>query len=67
MPSVSYVLTPTAKKHLREAKAWSKTRWRDTMTAEYFLDLHQDAQYLAEHHTYNDDRPDLAGNSGLGV
>ncbi len=56
-----------AKKHLREAKAWSKARWGDELTVQYFHDLHQGAQYLAEHHTHTAARPDLAGNSGLGV
>ncbi len=67
MPSPSYFLTPTAKKHLRKAKAWSKARWGDERTTQYFHDLDQGARYLAEHHTQTPMRNDLAGGSGLGV
>jgi plasmid stabilization system protein ParE len=49
MPS-SYVLTPTARRHLREAKAWSMARWGRELTAQYFHDIEKIALHLAEHH-----------------
>ena len=67
MSSPSYILTPTARKHLREAKAWSKSRWGEALTVQYFHDLDQAARYLAEHHTQTSKRSDLAGDSGLGI
>ncbi len=45
-----YVLTPTARAHLREAKAWSRARWGVELTKSYFEDLEKAAQYLAGHH-----------------
>jgi plasmid stabilization system protein ParE len=67
VPSPSYVLTPTARSHLREAKAWSKARWGEERTTQYFHDLDQGARYLAEHYAQTSARSDLAGSSGLGV
>jgi plasmid stabilization system protein ParE len=67
MAKASYVLTPTARQHLREAKAWSLTRWGQELTEQYFLDLEKAARYLAEHHSRVAARKELAGESGLGV
>jgi toxin ParE1/3/4 len=65
MPAASYVLTPTARQHLREAKAWSLKRWGRELTEQYFHDLEKKALHLAEHHARYTGRKELAGDSGL--
>jgi plasmid stabilization system protein ParE len=65
--SASYVLTPAARKHLREAKLWSRARWGDALTAQYFQDLDQAAHYLAEHHAQHAARTELVGSSRVCV
>jgi len=67
MSGASYVLTPTARQHLREAKAWSLARWGQELTEQYFSDLEKTARYLAEHHSRVAGRKGLAGESGLGL
>ena len=67
MSGASYVLTPTARRHLREAKAWSLARWGQELTEQYFHDLEKTALYLADHHSRLAGRKELAGESGLGL
>ena len=67
MPSNFYVLTPTAKQHLREAKAWSLARWGSELTTKYFDDLEKTAVYLAKNYKKLTKRKDLTGNSELGI
>lgn len=67
MPAASYVLTPTARQHLREAKAWSRARWGQELTNRYFLELDQAARYIADNHPKFAARPELTGGSGLGI
>ena len=50
MPKKRYVLTPTARAQLREAKSWSRARWGVALTQRYFEDLENAAQYVAAHH-----------------
>lgn len=60
-----YVLTPTARTQLREAKAWSLARWRPEQTAQYFQDLHAAAERLAASFRTHRSRDELAGGTGL--
>lgn len=60
-----YVLTPTARDQLREAKAWSLARWGPKLTAEYFQDLHDAAQQLAISYRTHRSRAELTGGTGL--
>ncbi len=61
----NYVLTPTARRHLREAKAWSRTKWGDELTTQYFHDLEKAAQFIAENYQKFTTRKELTGESGL--
>lgn len=61
----SYVLTARAAIDLREARTWSRARWGPQLTNRYFQDLHDAAQYLAEHHASFRDRHELAGGTSL--
>ena len=55
----NYVLTSTARRHLREAKAWLRSKWGDELTKQYFSDLEKAAQFIAENYQK------LTGDSGL--
>ncbi len=61
----SYLLTDRAASDLREARAWSRSRWGKELTDRYFEDLHEGAQYIAENHASLRDRHELAGGTAL--
>jgi plasmid stabilization system protein ParE len=61
----SYVLTVRAEVDLREARAWSRSRWGKELTSRYFEDLHEGAQYIADNHTSFGSRHQLAGGTSL--
>ncbi len=61
----NYLLTPTARRHLREAKAWSMARWGAKRTRAYFSALHRAANDLAKNYTRYRQREELAGGTGL--
>lgn len=65
MPRKRYILTDRAASDLREARAWSRARWGKDLTNRYFDDLHDGAQYVAEHHASLRGRHDLAGGTAL--
>jgi plasmid stabilization system protein ParE len=67
MSRPSYVLTPTARQHLREAKARSLTQWGHELTEQYFRDLEKAALYLADRHSRIAARKELAADSGLSL
>jgi plasmid stabilization system protein ParE len=60
-----YLLTNRAAGDLREARAWSRARWGKELTNAYFEDLHERAQYIADHHTSLRGRHELAGGTAL--
>lgn len=62
-----YVLTPTARQHLREARAWSRARWGEERTRAYFVALHEAADDLAKNYTRYRQREELAGGTGLRI
>ena len=61
----SYVLTVRAEVDLREARAWSRSRWGKELTSRYFEDLHEGARYIANNHTSFGSRHRLAGGTSL--
>jgi plasmid stabilization system protein ParE len=65
MPRKRYILTDRAASDLREARAWSRARWGKDLTNRYLDDLHDGAQYIAEHHASLRGRHDLAGGTAL--
>lgn len=67
MSAPSYRLTPTARQHLREAKAWSRARWGRELTEQYFHEVEKAAQQIAENHRQSAKRPELTGESSLGI
>ena len=50
---------------MREAKAWSLSRWGRKLTEEYFIALDKAAQNLAKNYKTHRPRKELAGGSGL--
>ncbi len=45
-----YILTETAERDFREARRWSLSRWSKELTRQYFNDLHESAQIIAQNH-----------------
>lgn len=65
VPSKPYLLTPTARRHLREAKAWSRRRWGEKATRAYFSGLDAAARRLAADRNAYRPREELSGGTGL--
>lgn len=63
----SYVLTETAARDFREARRWSKARWGNHATKEYFKKLHQGASHIAAHQAAISRREELTGDTGPGI
>lgn len=62
-----YILTSTAERDFRQAKQWSLSRWGKELTAQYFLDLHDAAEYVAKHAKSISEKKDLVGGSRLAI
>jgi plasmid stabilization system protein ParE len=43
-----YILTETAEHDFRAARQWSLSRWGKKLTRQYFADLHQSAERIAQ-------------------
>ncbi len=43
-----YILTETAERDFRAARHWSLSRWGKDLTRQYFTDLHQCAERIAQ-------------------
>ena len=65
MTRSSYVLTARAAADLKEARAWSRARWGKELTARYFDDLHEAAQFIAENHESLRRRQEFGGGLAL--
>jgi plasmid stabilization system protein ParE len=61
----AYLLTPTARRQLREARAWSLARSGRELTEAYFIDLDAAARDLAKNYRNYRTREELAGGTGL--
>lgn len=66
MSKASYILTPTAREHLRDAKLWSLSRWGQKLTTQYLHDLEKAAQFIAKNHSKLV-KPETSYNKGLGL
>jgi plasmid stabilization system protein ParE len=60
-----YVLTSRAAADLKEARAWSRARWGKDLTARYFDELHEAAQFIAENHESLRRRQEFGGGLAL--
>ncbi len=67
MASQFYTLTATAEQDLRDAKAWSLSRWSKELTQQYFEDLHKGAEFVAQNYASLRCRDELAGGTGLSL
>lgn len=67
MPKASYLLTPTAREHLREAKAWSQGCWGKKLTKEYFHELEKAAIFIAENHANLTKNRQVFSSQSLGI
>ena len=65
--SKSYLLTETAARDFRAARAWSSSRWGKERTRSYFRQIHDAAEQIAANQSAVQKREDLTGDSGLGV
>lgn len=63
----SYVLTKTAENDFRQAKKWSTSRWGKEQTKNYFADLHQSAEYIAQNQAAVAEKDDLTAGTVLSV
>ena len=62
-----YVLTETAVHDFRQARSWSNKRWGKALTKQYFIDLHEGAEYIARYNQNFPSRADLSGELYIGV
>lgn len=60
----NYILTETAERDFRAARNWSMSRWGAEQTQQYFMDLHQSAEALAERYS---DRQLISDVGELGI
>jgi plasmid stabilization system protein ParE len=60
----AYRLASTARRHLREARAWTLARWGQELTEACFIDLDTAARDLAKHHRTYRVREELASGTG---
>ena len=58
-----YILTATAERDFREARRWSLSRWGKELTRQYFIDLHEGAEALAQNYSVVHQMADLSGLS----
>jgi len=61
------ILTETAERDFRQAKQWLLSRWGKELTATYFKDLHQAAEYVALNNHSLPEKDYLTGTAELGV
>ena len=59
-----YILTATAARDFREAKRWSLSRWGKELTEQYFADLHESAESIAQSQSMT---LQIADTSELGI
>ena len=63
--SKPYILTRTAEQDFRDAKSWSMSRWGKELTKNYFSDIHQTAEKIANNSKHFSQREDLTYGSGV--
>ena len=62
-----YTLTALAAADLRAAKKWSHSRWGKNLTQQYFADLHNAGEYIAQHYASLNEQECLTANTGLAI
>ncbi len=62
-----YTLTDNAERDFREAKKWSLARWNKKLTKQYFIDLHEGAEWIAANYTSLAEKEHLTQTTGLGI
>ena len=62
-----YVLTETAARDFRTARAWSSSRWGKERTRSYFRQIHDAAERIAANQSAVQGRENLTGDTGLGA
>jgi plasmid stabilization system protein ParE len=62
-----YFLTATAQRDFRQARQWSLARWGEDLTKQYFADLHEGAEQVAQNYRVYPEKGYLAGADQLGV
>ncbi len=62
-----YILTSTAERDFKEARQWSLSRWEKDLTKQYFADLHEGAEWIAQNHKSLMGKDYLTGTTGLGI
>ena len=67
MARKKYTLTASAEADLRSAKVWSLSRWDKRLTKQYFTDLHEGANFIAENYKSLISRSELTQDLGLCV
>ena len=67
MARKKYTLTVSAEADLRTAKSWSLSRWDKALTKQYFSDLHEGANYIADNYKSFSSRSELVNDTDLSV
>ena len=67
MARKKYTLTASAEADLRSAKVWSLSHWDKRLTKQYFTDLHEGANFIAENYKSLISRSELIHDPGLCV
>jgi plasmid stabilization system protein ParE len=62
-----YILTATAEQDFRDARQWSLSRWGKELTQQYFTDLHESAEGIAEEYRNSPKKTYLSKKSKLGI
>lgn len=65
--TIHYILTATAERDFRQARQWSLSRWGKVLTQQYFTDLHETAERIAQDRKSLPDKSHLTGTTGMGV
>lgn len=62
-----YILTLTAEQDFRKARQWSLLRWGKQLTKQYFSDLHESAEQIAQSYQSCTDKDYLTSTIGVGI
>jgi len=60
-----YILTATAEVDFQAAYQWSDSRWGEALTEQYFNDLHNGAQYIANNMASLTTKQHITGSTNL--
>jgi len=63
----AYILTSTAADDFRNARRWSLSRWGKSLTKQYFADLHEAAEKIAQNYSSFPEKWHLIGSGTIGL